>query len=57
MSAALNLTGQRFGRLIALRVCGSDSHGTRLWECLDQFSILELSMELEKRGYIVAKNL
>ena len=43
MSAALNLTGQRFGRLIALR--------------LDQFSILELSMELEKRGYIVAKNL
>ncbi len=28
-----DITGQRFGRLIALRDVGKDRHGTRLWRC------------------------
>ena len=29
----LNLTGQRFGRLVATRDVGANKYGTRIWEC------------------------
>lgn len=33
MPAAIELTGQRFGRLVVLRRAGSDRHGSALWLC------------------------
>ncbi|WP_427183641.1 hypothetical protein ACL598_17690 [Bordetella bronchialis] len=32
MPAPLDITGQRFGRLVAVRCVGSDRHGKRQWE-------------------------
>lgn len=33
MSATINITGQRFGRLVALRQQGRDSKGNAIWFC------------------------
>lgn len=33
MRKPLNLTGQRFGRLVASRPCGSNPQGNVMWEC------------------------
>ena len=33
MSRRLDLTGQRFGRLVAVRDVGRNKYGTRIWEC------------------------
>lgn len=34
MTQRLDLTGQRFGRLVALEWCGPDQHGNTQWHCL-----------------------
>ena len=33
MPAKLDLMGQRFGRLVALREAGRDLHGATMWNC------------------------
>lgn len=30
----VDITGQRFSRLVALRISGSDQYGRRIWECI-----------------------
>ena len=34
MGKSIDITGQRFGRLVAIRDIGKDKHRMRVWECM-----------------------
>lgn len=51
MKTALNIAGQRFGRLIAIEICGRNGHGQVLWECAcDCGGIARTTASMLKRG-------
>jgi len=55
MPAPIDITGQRFERLVALECLGSNNHGKRMWRCLcDCGKEIITSLGSLKSGHIVS---